>query len=39
VGFTIQINIKDSKISDEIAKGIPIYFEGNHFASVLAKPK
>jgi hypothetical protein len=39
VGFIINKHKGQSKINDEIAKGIPIYFEGKHFASLLAKPK
>jgi hypothetical protein len=40
VGFAIQRNIKgQNKINDEIGKGTPIYFEGNYFVSLLAKPK
>jgi len=31
---------RQNKIIDEIAEGIPIkYFEGNHYVSLLAKPK
>jgi hypothetical protein len=30
---------RHNKINDKIAKGTPIYFEGNHSASFLVKPK